>query len=69
MQQNTLLESYLRQLKLPTFAQNYAAIASDAACYKHLAVSQNGRGMKLTRRRKITCYGPGASKRIVDLCK
>jgi len=30
MQQNTLLESYLRQLKLPTFAQNYAAIASDA---------------------------------------
>jgi hypothetical protein len=31
MQQNTLLESYLRQLKLPTFAQNYAAIASDAA--------------------------------------
>ncbi len=31
MQQNALLESYLRQLKLPTFAQNYAAIASDAA--------------------------------------
>jgi DNA replication protein DnaC len=31
MQQNTLLESYLRQLKLPTFAQNYAAIASDVA--------------------------------------
>ena len=31
MQQNTLLESYLRQLKLPTFAQNYATIASDAA--------------------------------------
>src|SRR6266496_3064911 len=31
MQQNSLLESYLRQLKLPTFAQNYAAIASDAA--------------------------------------
>jgi len=31
MQQNTLLESYLRQLKLPTFAQNYAAMASDAA--------------------------------------
>ncbi len=30
MQQNTLLESYLRQLKLPTFAQHYAAIASDA---------------------------------------
>ena len=30
MQQNTLLESYLRQLKLPTFAQNSAAIASDA---------------------------------------
>src|SRR6266702_7711883 len=30
MQQNILLESYLRQLKLPTFAQNYAAIASDA---------------------------------------
>ena len=31
MQQNSVLESYLRQLKLPTFAQNYAAIASDAA--------------------------------------
>src|SRR5437667_10889015 len=31
MQQNTLLESYLRQLKLPTFAQNYATIASDVA--------------------------------------
>src|SRR2546425_9783085 len=31
MQQNTLLESYLRQLKLPTFAQNYAAFAQDAA--------------------------------------
>lgn len=30
MQPNTLLESYLRQLKLPAFAQNYAAIASDA---------------------------------------
>src|SRR6266699_3939556 len=30
MQQNILPESYLRQLKLPTFAQNYAAIASDA---------------------------------------
>ncbi len=30
MQQNTLLESYLRQLKLPTFAQNYAAFAQDA---------------------------------------
>ena len=31
MQQNTLLESYLRQLKLPSFAQNYAAFAQDAA--------------------------------------
>jgi len=31
MQQNTLLESYLRQLKLPTFAQHYAAMAADAA--------------------------------------
>ena len=43
MQQNTLLESYLRQLKLPTFAQNYAAIASDAAgtglsCERYLLV-------------------------------
>src|SRR6266705_1782304 len=28
---NTLLESYLRQLKLPTFAQNYTAFAQDAA--------------------------------------
>src|SRR5438046_6965430 len=31
MQQNALLESYLRQLKLPTFAHNYAAFAQDAA--------------------------------------
>ena len=31
MQENTVLESYLRQLKLPTFAQNYAAFAQDAA--------------------------------------
>jgi DNA replication protein DnaC len=31
MHQNSLLESYLRQLKLPTFAQNYAAFAQDAA--------------------------------------
>ncbi len=31
MQENTLLESHLRQLKLPTFVQNYAAFASDAA--------------------------------------
>src|SRR5258708_10475833 len=31
MEENSVLESYLRQLKLPTFAQNYAAIASDAA--------------------------------------
>src|SRR5579859_7395425 len=28
---NTLLESYLRELKLPTFAQNYTAFAQDAA--------------------------------------
>lgn len=28
---NTLLETYLRQLKLPTFAANYAAFAQDAA--------------------------------------
>jgi len=43
MQQNALLESYLRQLKLPSFAQNYAAIASDAArtdlsCERYLLV-------------------------------
>ena len=31
VQHNTLLESYLRQLKLPTFAQHYTAFASDAA--------------------------------------
>ncbi len=31
MQENTLLESYLRQLKLPTFAHTYAAFAQDAA--------------------------------------
>src|SRR6266480_1419877 len=28
---NSLLESYLRQLKLPTFAQNYTTFAQDAA--------------------------------------
>ncbi len=31
MQYQTLLESYLRQLKLPTFIQNYQAFAKDAA--------------------------------------
>jgi DNA replication protein DnaC len=31
MQHQSLLEAYLRQLKLPTFAQNYAAFAQDAA--------------------------------------
>jgi DNA replication protein DnaC len=31
MPPNTVLESYLRQLKLPTFAHNYAAFAADAA--------------------------------------
>lgn len=31
MQHNALLERSLRQLKLPTFAQNSAATASDAA--------------------------------------
>lgn len=31
MQEQSVLESYLRQLKLPTFAHNYAAFAQDAA--------------------------------------
>jgi len=31
MSQNTVLESSLRQLRLPTFAHNYAAFAADAA--------------------------------------
>src|SRR6266849_5251186 len=31
MQHQSLLETYLRQLRLPTFAQNYAAFAQDAA--------------------------------------
>ena len=31
MQHQTLLEAYLRQLKLPSFVQNYAAFAQDAA--------------------------------------
>src|SRR5712692_2303074 len=31
MQHQTLLENYLRQLRLPTFAQNYQAFAQDAA--------------------------------------
>jgi DNA replication protein DnaC len=30
MQQQSLLETYLRQLRLPTFAQNHAAFAGDA---------------------------------------
>jgi DNA replication protein DnaC len=30
-QHHTLLESYLRQLRLPTFAQNYSVFAQDAA--------------------------------------
>ncbi len=31
MQHQSLLETYLRQLRLPTFAHNYAAFAQDAA--------------------------------------
>lgn len=31
MQHHALLEAYLRQLRLPTFAHNYAAFAQDAA--------------------------------------
>ena len=31
MEANALLESYLRQLKLPTFAKNYRSFAADAA--------------------------------------
>jgi DNA replication protein DnaC len=31
MERNDLLESYLRQLRLPTFARNYQAFATDAA--------------------------------------
>ena len=31
MQHHALLETYLRQLRLPTFAHNYAAFAQDAA--------------------------------------
>ena len=31
MEQNALLDTYLRQLRLPTFVKNYAAFATDAA--------------------------------------
>jgi DNA replication protein DnaC len=31
MQHHALLETYLRQLRLPTFVHNYAAFAQDAA--------------------------------------
>ena len=31
MERNDLLESYLRQLRLPSFVRNYQAFASDAA--------------------------------------
>lgn len=34
MEQNALLETYLRQLRLPTFVQNYAVFAADAARHK-----------------------------------
>ena len=30
MEQNSLLETYLRQLRLPTFIKNYAPFAADA---------------------------------------
>jgi DNA replication protein DnaC len=35
---NPLLDSYLRQLRLPTFLKNYAQLASDAACNHQDAV-------------------------------
>ena len=31
MERNDLLESYLRQLRLPSFVRNYQAFATDAA--------------------------------------
>jgi len=31
MERNELLENYLRQLRLPSFARNYQAFATDAA--------------------------------------
>ncbi len=31
MEENALLESYLRQLRLPTFLKNYSQFAADAA--------------------------------------
>lgn len=34
MEQNALLETYLRQLRLPTFVKNYATFAADAARHK-----------------------------------
>ena len=45
-QHNTLLESYLRQLKLPTFAQHYTAFAQDAtrtglSCERYLLGSRH----------------------------
>src|SRR6266700_2350634 len=64
MQQNALLESYLRQLKLPTFAQNYAAIASDAArtglsCERYLlALCQSGRALR------CPSQAPGAQRAV-----
>ena len=41
MEDKAVLETYLRQLRIPTFAQNYQAFAQDAArCCKswHLAL-------------------------------
>jgi hypothetical protein len=35
METNALLETHLRQLRLPTFKQNYAAFAADAARNNH----------------------------------
>jgi DNA replication protein DnaC len=34
VEQNALLETYLRQLRLPTFVKNYATFAADAARHK-----------------------------------
>ncbi len=35
METNALLETHLRQLRLPTFKQNYASFAADAARHNH----------------------------------
>jgi hypothetical protein len=72
---NTLLESYLRQLKLPTFAQHYTAFAQDAAgtglsCEGYLLALCEAEMAQRDAKRVEGCISQGVCKtRVFELAQ